>query len=262
MRATAGSNITYYISSMKNYSPVLIAITLLAGVWLLYYINFGGGLSSDPGDWGVFGDYTGGVLNPLLNFITIYLLIKSLVFQKDQLDQARDDLDTARKNDALRAFENSLFTFSRIALDEYSSFRPIISGVTHHEAGAAVSTIQELLFAGEATRKEFEEKFNALDEQTHNAIYSLTRSFCALFKLTKETCPEEEQGRYIDMISLMIPTKAQYLLVMAEAYTSWGMLEHPRNLGFFERKAVKEMLEAFNGMVTQENEPAESGPAG
>lgn len=40
----------------------------------LYAINFfGAKISSDPGDWGVFGDYVGGLLNPVISFLNLLL---------------------------------------------------------------------------------------------------------------------------------------------------------------------------------------------
>lgn len=241
---------------MKKFSPVILAAAFLALVWAIYYANFGGGLSKDPGNWGVFGDFTGGVLNPLLNFITIYLLIKSLNFQEDQIetakleaDEARNDLKKARENEALRSYESSLLTFAQVAIDEYKSLSlPRLDG-TVMKAGEAVTYLQERLLDVERSKVEFESLVNEIDHENHECIYSLVRSFCALFKLTIDICPEQERARYVDMISLIIPTKAQFLLFMMESYTSWRILEHPRSLGFFEREANRSAITAMKSLI-------------
>ncbi|MCC6077165.1 hypothetical protein ACFPTX_05635 [Pseudomonas sp. GCM10022188] len=241
---------------MKKFSPVILAAALLALVWTVYYGNFGGALSKDPGEWGVFGDYTGGVLNPLLNFITIYLLIKSLSFQEKQIeiakseaDEARNDLAEARRNEALRSYESSLLTFAQVAIDEYKSFSlPGLDG-TLLKSGEAVTYLQERLLSAERSKNDFDKLINEIDQSNHECIYSLVRSFCALFKLTVDICPEQERARYVDMISLIIPTKAQFLLFMMEAYSGWRILEQPRGLGFFDREANKEALDAMKSLI-------------
>ena len=50
------------------------AVVLLASPVLLYVIQFGGlEISKDPQDWGVFGDYIGGVYTVIVTFLAIYL---------------------------------------------------------------------------------------------------------------------------------------------------------------------------------------------
>jgi hypothetical protein len=234
---------------MKTFSPILLAVVFLAAAWSLYYGNFGGPLSGDPGAWGTFGDYTGGVVNPLLNFITIYLLVKSLNFQKGQIDiakgeadEVKNDLKVARKNEALRSYESSLLIFAQVALDEFKSLSLTSPAGVKYKSGEAITYLQGQLLAGERTSEGFEALVNELDERNHECIYSLVRSFGALFKLTLDLCPVEDQSRYLDMISLIIPTKAQYLLFMMEAYSKWKILEHPRKLGFFDREANKDAI--------------------
>lgn len=241
---------------MKKFSPVILAAAFLALVWAVYYNHFGGPLSKDPGNWGVFGDFTGGVLNPLLNFITIYLLIKSLNFQERQIeiakseaDEARRDLEDAKKNEALRSYESSLLTFAQVAIDEYKAFNITHSNGVTLNSGEAVTYLQEQMFSEKRSKEEFDEFVNEIDQNGHQRVYSLVRSLCALFKLTTDICPPQERARYVDMISLIIPVKAQFLLFMAEAYSNWKILEQPRTLGFFEREANKQSLAMLKSMI-------------
>jgi len=241
---------------MKTLSPIFVAVVFLGAVWSIYYSQFGGELSKDPGDWGTFGDYTGGIINPLLNFITIYLLIKSLTFQEKQVsaarldaEEARNEAKVSRKNEILRSYESSLLVFAQIALDEFKEFSLKSPSGDTFKGGAAVSYLQEGLLNTQRSKEAFEKLVNIIDERNHEAIYSMVRSFAALFKLTIDLCPEEDRHRYVEMISLTIPTKAQYLLFMMEAYSSWRILEHPRALGFFEREASKETVENMRTLI-------------
>ncbi|MBC7699463.1 hypothetical protein [Aquabacterium sp.] len=59
----------------------------------LYFYKFAPGnwftLSSERDVWGQFGDYVGGMLNPMLSFLAFSGLIVTIVLQARQLDEAR-----------------------------------------------------------------------------------------------------------------------------------------------------------------------------
>lgn len=100
----------------------IIALCLIASVILGFYFgNFHGGLSSDNGIWGTFGDYVGGILNPLIAAFAFYLIAKTYELQKKELEATRKLLEVstdAQKDQiklaALTALLNSNLT--RISL--------------------------------------------------------------------------------------------------------------------------------------------------
>lgn len=63
-------------------------------VYGLYIYNFGPGqwfkLSHMPSDWGVFGDYVGGLLNPFFSFLAFIGVIFTVILQARQLDIVRE----------------------------------------------------------------------------------------------------------------------------------------------------------------------------
>ncbi len=85
------------------------------------YVNtFGGKLSPDPGRWGQFGDYIGGVLNPVFGFLSLVAILSTLVLQSRELSLSTMELaksaDALRKqNEALlqQNFENTFFQLLR-----------------------------------------------------------------------------------------------------------------------------------------------------
>lgn len=222
-----------------TYRPLLFSLFLLALVWTGYFLNFHGDVSDSPGDWGTFGDFTGGVLNPLLNFITIYLLIT-------QYKTARDDLEVQRSEEKIKAFESSFFTFATFALNEYRSYELNISG-KNYKSSEAVSYIQHYvtMAAGAGT---LYQDFNKLDTRANDTIYSLVASFCVVFKLIEESCPVDVKSRYVNLFVMMLPAKIIYLLVMSRVATKWGMLDHPSEQGFFERDGVKLVVDHFESL--------------
>ena len=55
------------------------------GHWLHIFQN----LSKTTGDWGTFGDYVGGILNPLIAAFAFYLIAKTYELQKKELEETR-----------------------------------------------------------------------------------------------------------------------------------------------------------------------------
>lgn len=73
-----------------------------------YAIYFRGHEAGDPTDWGTFGDFIGGISNPLLSFLTIVLLLYSLRLQARELKESTAAVkqSAAELNLTRRIYEN------------------------------------------------------------------------------------------------------------------------------------------------------------
>jgi len=222
-----------------KYNALYISILLLLAVWSLYFGNFHGALSDVQGDWGTFGDFTGGVVNPLLNFITIYLLIT-------QYRTSRDDMVREREEGDVKAFESSFFTFTTIALNEYRDFEVKMSGVSYKSA-EAVSMIQKYVEASSLPKKALAD----LDRDSHDVIYSLVAGFCVVFRLIQDSCPAKAKEKYTQTLSMLLPIKVTYLLCICDSCTTWGMLEHPKSLGYFNKESVKVVHDHYAAVASK-----------
>ena len=93
------SDVTDKVSKHKmeaalNKAP-LIALAALVFMTLIYFaprIITGVPISLDSSIWGAFGDFFGGILNPILSILTIYLLVYSIKLQSDELGEATKQL--------------------------------------------------------------------------------------------------------------------------------------------------------------------------
>ena len=74
-----------------------LTLVIIAGLMALYFFHFHGGFSSDPGIWGQFGDYLGGLINPMIGLITIWLLTVSMRQNLIMLKQAQEELKLAKE---------------------------------------------------------------------------------------------------------------------------------------------------------------------
>ncbi|MCO7188552.1 MULTISPECIES: hypothetical protein [unclassified Pseudoalteromonas] len=54
-------------------------------------------ISSDSGVWGAFGDFVGGILNPLIAFAAFYWLTQSVLVQKQELAETKKALTDSSK---------------------------------------------------------------------------------------------------------------------------------------------------------------------
>jgi hypothetical protein len=221
-----------------KYNALYISIALLAAVWSIYFYSFHGPLSPTQADWGTFGDFTGGVINPLLNFITIYLLITQYRVSREDMLLEREDAD-------IKAFESSFFNFTTIALSEYRNFE-ISEGGRVFKGAEAVSVIQKRIEAiGASGEISARQELINMDRNSHDAIYSLVAGFCVIFRLIQDSCPSQAKQKYTQTLSMLLPIKITYLLCVCETCSSWGMLDHPRDLGYYDKESVKFVLEHY-----------------
>jgi predicted RNase H-like HicB family nuclease len=109
--------------SFASKHPVGVVCIIVLIVLGFYFFNFHNGLSKGNGDWGTFGDYFGGILNPVIAAFAFYLIARTYELQKTELEETRKLLkvSTDAQNDqvklaALTALLNSNLT--RISLLE------------------------------------------------------------------------------------------------------------------------------------------------
>ena len=83
----------------------ILAIGLVAFLMLFaYFVKFSGyGFSGKQEDWGVFGDYLGGVLNPTISLAALYWLTRSISLQKRELQESREALIEAAYSQSKQA---------------------------------------------------------------------------------------------------------------------------------------------------------------
>lgn len=68
---------------------------LILLVFGIYFTNFNGDLNTDPDKWGPFGDFVGGILNPILAALAFYWLTASIRLQIQELRETKIELRKA-----------------------------------------------------------------------------------------------------------------------------------------------------------------------
>ncbi|OUD68818.1 hypothetical protein BTN60_13960 [Vibrio parahaemolyticus] len=110
------ADLTKTIKRSKNLAFFLIvAIPTTYLVWF-YFVN-NQSFSTDSSMWGTFGDFVGGLLNPLIALLAFYWLTQSVLIQKTELSETQNVLretEKAQKEQALtqekKRFEDTFFS--------------------------------------------------------------------------------------------------------------------------------------------------------
>jgi hypothetical protein len=85
---------------------IILFITLIS----FYFIYVYNSTTNEKGDWGTFGDFVGGTLNPLFALFSLFAIIYTIKIQTQELEFSREELEATRKE----------LTESRIAQQEQS----------------------------------------------------------------------------------------------------------------------------------------------
>lgn len=112
---------------MNNNHLPKIAGGAVALIILVYLVNFfpifGAQLSGDTAVWGQFGDYIGGTLNPILSFISVVLLIRSLSLQNEANDALRNELKNSERTENFRTFSTLFFSMIESQKSIFNDFK-------------------------------------------------------------------------------------------------------------------------------------------
>lgn len=119
---------------MKNIAVVFLILfaILLVG---FYIYSFGYSISDEQEVWGAFGDYIGGLLNPLIAFLVFYYVIKNYESQQEYFkkqefenhffklyDELKYEVDTLQKSDILEQYNKQIETGNIIDIKQYKEF--------------------------------------------------------------------------------------------------------------------------------------------
>lgn len=80
-----------------RYFIVFAAVIPVVIYMFWFVVKNGQGLSVDAGVWGTFGDFVGGLINPLIAYFAFYWLTQSVLIQKTELSETKDALVSAQE---------------------------------------------------------------------------------------------------------------------------------------------------------------------
>lgn len=132
---------------------LVIGVIICVSVAVTVYVQiFNLGLSSEPNNWSAFGSYIGGVLGPLISFLTLLAILKTIGLQKELLDTQRTEFE-AMQALQLKAIEAQL---SQIRQSESEAARRLVE----ESRNSALLALERYMHS---CRAEYEQKKNQLN---------------------------------------------------------------------------------------------------
>lgn len=80
----------------KLFLILICSVLIFAVVYTVYFYNFNGKLSIEASEWGQFGDYVGGVLNPFLGLLSFLALLMTIAIQVKSVNLSTQELRLSR----------------------------------------------------------------------------------------------------------------------------------------------------------------------
>lgn len=146
-------------------------IALVPGIYLVWFYFFNQQIiSTDSSNWGAFGDFFGGVLNPLIALLAFYWLTQSVLIQKTELSETQKVLketEKAQKEQALtqekKRFEDTFFSL----LNQFNTIFEGLSEKTVNADRTIPSKIGSLyLVVMEVRGRTFEERVATIQKKS------------------------------------------------------------------------------------------------
>lgn len=170
---------------------VVFGALMFFGAPIFYWYQFSHQLdlplSKSQEVWGQMGDFLGGLLNPVLTFINVFLLINSLNCQLRANKTLENQIEISKKNENLRTFESSFFHLVDCQTDLFQNFKvDIVENNTKKtlykdEAVKKIEQITASYLSDKKTIEEIKVLYEQLNKQYN--LYEILRAFHVMVSL-------------------------------------------------------------------------------
>lgn len=244
---------------MPNKYIIAAAVTI-ALVVASYVINFyfflGYSVSQKTSVWAEFGDFVGGVLNPILSFLALVLLIKSLSLQNEANANLRKELNNNQRTEKLKSFESLFFNMISFQKEIFDLFSIQVCGkngeINIFNKVKAVIHIEgeiERMRASSAEEVDVNEYIDGIDAD--DQIFGLCRAFYIVVMMISEKLKDSDGFSVTDRKS-HIRTLVNFtdfsqlrLVIICIQFMEYESVKYMRESSEF-REVVEEVGLGFN----------------
>lgn len=243
---------------------IFVAVITLFSVIVFYLVNFNQGLSKDNGDWGTFGDFVGGTLNPIFALFAFLALLKTIRLQSKEMELTREELRRAAaaqekteavlneqlKITALQKFEGTFF----LLLDQHHKMLDVFS---EKEIEVEKTSISKLETISDRVFKNTEVETQKATLQRHhelikyfNFLYQFIDFFDKHLYLFIDS-DQENQNKKFDpndniYIELIKHSLHSYILQLLAIYS----LDNKKHKDFIEKYCLLENIKYKTHKIT------------
>lgn len=113
----------------------VFALFVACGALLAYIARFAKfGWSDSQEVWGQFGDFLGGVINPVVGLLTAFLVLMSVSIQRKELKASVQEMKAANASTSKMSFEQSLFAW-------LANYQSLLSDISDRQGGTGRATL-------------------------------------------------------------------------------------------------------------------------
>lgn len=243
----------------------IICLALIIIVLGVYCIKFGPWyLSTQDADvWGQFGDFMGGVLNPILSFISICLLIRSVTLQVQSNSTLKQEIKRQELLEDYKKFEVRFFCLIESQDSNYNKLRIVIGNgadnddeskgggtkeptLIEYRSNNAITFIDDnlsILVRAGIEKKRIIAWLESLDVDDH--FFSLVRRFYLLVKLIDDKVESEKKAEQYELLINMTDEKLLTMIVILCEYFDWANVLYIKNSGIIEQAKMDDYISNY-----------------
>lgn len=175
----------------------LVALPTVYYLWWNVYAKLPKNVT-DPGAWGTFGDFVGGLLNPLVAFLALFWLTRSIQIQRTELRETRLALDEQSATLEKQRSEDTFFAL----LDQHNK----VLGTLSDRKPSGIESVSEIERIHQAT---FQDNHSLADSRIEFMTFDVIaghyfRILYQLFKLIATNTPGSTLGREFTPEALLV----------------------------------------------------------
>ena len=215
-------------------SLFIVLIILISFMLFMYFSTFKY-ISNDTAVWGAFGDYVGGILNPIFAFLSFTALLVTLIYQNSQLIQNKEVLSATKKaivqnEKALKLSRKELrnsnrqFSLSAKAQKEIEKTQKVQQFDMLFATLLSELNAMNTSFIDTGKISEFYEVFKSNSKLEYKQValrkkYQLTRYFIILYQVLKqindtEFFKKKDKKKYSNIIRASLDNSLLQLLML------------------------------------------------
>lgn len=223
------TTLTKVLFRVLSFAAVVTAVLLCIDLLLIFFTEKGG----------VFGDFFGGVLNPILTFLTLFGLITTIVIQRQELRLARFEYEKTADALGTQAVETTFFNildlhhkivdnikvdldeigdrgFAERAVDEIVASVAKFSRRTVFEGRVAFEEILEFISHKAESPDEVLQRYRIIQTQNNHVLGHYFRNLYQALKVidgySEDVISKEQKRKYASILRAQLSTKELALL--------------------------------------------------
>lgn len=221
------SYVTKFLFKLALYSAVAAFILLIIDFWQI--------LKGNGEKIGVFGDFFGGILNPILTFLTFLGLIATIIMQRQELKQSRVEYEKTSESLKTQAIETTFFNILdlhhkivdniKVNLEELRSrsgnrlslqeiLNPPAEGKSIFEGRGAFEEILNLILHHSSSPAEVVERYKVIQNENNHVLGHYFRNLYQALKVIHgyEDLAEQSKRKYASILRAQLSAKELALL--------------------------------------------------